>query len=215
MQPQPIPMLDLFPPKPKDIDHDTELYHLELKTIPELNLTHIWEQVMQAHSPLNLGDQELCSKGSHSHSTHTSKMQLDLLELGGSDLDELADVDNMEYNPATYGLLPKLFIQEQLLVKVAKLGYLANLNNCPYCHSPCLDPSGRLYSIFQHIPLIPQLQALFWNQARFLKMLYWSEFQQSGTHVRDVFDAILYELLCTTRVVVDGVEQPYQHFEDF
>ncbi|GAB1520978.1 hypothetical protein RhiTH_004067 [Rhizoctonia solani] len=122
MQPQPIPMLDLFPPKPKDIDHDTELYHLELKTIPELNLTHIWEQVMQARSPLDLGDQELCSKGSCSHSTHTSRTPLDLLELGGSDLDELADVDNMEYNPATYGLLPKLFIWEQLLVKVAKLG---------------------------------------------------------------------------------------------
>ncbi|KAF8756240.1 hypothetical protein RHS01_04737 [Rhizoctonia solani] len=122
MQPQPIPMLDLFPPKPKDIDHDTELYHLELETTPELNLTHIWEQVMQARSPLDLGDQELCSKGSCSHSTHTSRMPLDLLELGGSDLDELADVDNVEYNPATYGLPPKLFIWEQLLVKVAKLG---------------------------------------------------------------------------------------------
>ncbi|KAF8674983.1 Transposase family tnp2 [Rhizoctonia solani] len=292
MQPQPIPMPDLFPPEPEDIDHDTEPYHSELETIPELNLTHIWEQVMRARSPLDLGDQELRSEGSRSHSTHTSKTPLDSLELGGSDSDESADVDNVEYNPATYGLPPESFIREQLLVKVAKLarttigpddldtirdfnffvrektavrtheamrrtycrsetktkipslksirtrmlalsalkpvkyhccknscvcyaGYLANLNDCPYCHSPRLDPSGRPYSIFQHIPLIPQLRALFRNRATFLKMLYRSEFQRSGTHVRDVFDAVLYELLCATRVVVDGVEQPYRHFEDF
>ncbi|QRW24316.1 12-oxophytodienoate reductase 2 [Rhizoctonia solani] len=74
-----------FPPEPEDIDHDTEPYHSELETIPELNLTHIWEQVMRARSPLDLGDQELRSEGSRSHSTHTSKTPLDSLELGGSD----------------------------------------------------------------------------------------------------------------------------------
>ncbi|KEP45893.1 transposase family Tnp2 protein, partial [Rhizoctonia solani 123E] len=94
-------------------------------------------------------------------------------------------------------------------------GYLADLEECPYCHTLRLNASGRPYAVFHHIPLIPQLKALLRNRTTFEKMQYRANFKRSATHIRDAFDAILYEILCATRVVVDGVEQPYRHFEDF
>ncbi|KAL5633925.1 hypothetical protein ACGC1H_005949 [Rhizoctonia solani] len=280
----PILAAPIQPPS-EDSDEDTIPYNPELETIPELNLTDIWEQVMQVREPVNLGDQELRSESS---GTHTS---LDSSGTEGSDSDESVDA-NVAYDPATYGLLPGASIRGHILIKVAKqarttigpddldtirdfnffvrektavrtheamqrtycrgdthtkipslksirtrmlalsalkpveyhscrnscicyAGYLADLTSCPYCHSPRLDPSSRPYAIFQHIPLIPQLLALFRNRTTFLAMLYRANFQRSGTHIRDVFDGVLYEILRAARVVIDGVEQPYQHFEDF
>ncbi|KAG8680389.1 hypothetical protein FRC11_002561, partial [Ceratobasidium sp. 423] len=104
----------LFPPESEDMEHDTKPYHSELETIPELDLTNIWEQVMQVRNPVDLGGQVLHSESSGSHGTQTS---LDLSEFKGSDSDESADVDGVEYNPATYGLPPESFIHEQLLVE--------------------------------------------------------------------------------------------------
>ncbi|KAF8752619.1 Transposase family tnp2 [Rhizoctonia solani] len=224
---------------------------------------------MQARAPIVLGDQEL-TEDFDSNTARSSQVSGDIPAPGGSDLDQSADIDGVEYDPATYGLAPRAFVCAPLLVKVAKLapstlspnnldtiwdfnhfvrqkttpqghldsmlalsalkpveyhccknscvcyaGYLANLVDCPYCHTPRLNSSGRPYAVFQHIPLIPQLRALFWNPETYRKLLYRANFIRSQTHIRDVFDGIMYQTLCSTPVVIDGAEKPYCHFEDF
>ncbi|GAB1527048.1 hypothetical protein RhiTH_010223 [Rhizoctonia solani] len=227
---------------------NTQNRHSELENIPELDLSHVWEEVMQARAPIVLGDQEL-TEDFDSNTARLSQVSGDIPAPGGSDLDQSADIDGVEYDPATYGLAPRAFVCAPLLVKVAKLapstlspddldtirdfnhfvrqkttvrtheamqklycrmetkteipslkairtrmlalsalkpveyhccknscvcyaGYLANLVDCPYCHTPRLNSSGRPYAVFRHIPLIPQLRALFWNPETYRKLLY-------------------------------------------
>jgi hypothetical protein len=75
---------------------------------------------------VDLGDQELTSGDSCSGacSTKSSQVLLDLSDFEKTVLDELADIDGVEYNPATYGLAPQSFVCQQLLVKIAELGML-------------------------------------------------------------------------------------------
>jgi hypothetical protein len=118
-----IPILPPLPPifdPPNEYmgDGNTELYNPELEPIPESNLAHVWEQVMQVHEPIILGDQELRSESSGSHGTRSS----DSSGLEEGDSDESADGDAVEYNPATYGLSPQSVISGELWIKVAKQG---------------------------------------------------------------------------------------------
>ncbi|CAE6441230.1 unnamed protein product [Rhizoctonia solani] len=94
-------------------------------------------------------------------------------------------------------------------------GYLKDLNECPYCHSLRLNPAGAPYAIFSFIPLIPQLLAMFRNPATYNKMLYRSQHIKDGEAIKDIFDGLLYEFLCKSRVFVDGEQLPFKHFEDF
>ena len=94
-------------------------------------------------------------------------------------------------------------------------GYLKDFTDCPYCHTPRLNHAGAPYSIFSYIPLIPQLLALFRNLATYEELLHRSKHQKDGKTIKDVFDGLLYEFLCGTRVSVDGKKMPFKHFEDF
>ncbi|GAB1525326.1 hypothetical protein RhiTH_008484 [Rhizoctonia solani] len=75
---------------------------------------------MQARAPIVLGDQELTADFD-SNTARLSQVLGDIPAPGGSDLDQSADIDGVEYDPATYGLAPQAFVCAPLLVKVAKL----------------------------------------------------------------------------------------------
>ncbi|KAF8679883.1 Transposase family tnp2 [Rhizoctonia solani] len=94
-------------------------------------------------------------------------------------------------------------------------GYLSNISECPYCRSPRLNPAGAPYAVFSHIPLTPQLLAMFRNPSTYEKMLYRSRHLKDGEIIKDVFDGLLYEYLRQTSVSVDGEKFPFKHFEDF
>ncbi|CEL61297.1 hypothetical protein RSOLAG1IB_12422 [Rhizoctonia solani AG-1 IB] len=94
-------------------------------------------------------------------------------------------------------------------------GYLNDILECPYCHSPCLNPAGAPYAVFSHIPLTPQLLVMFRNPLTYEKLLYRSRHLKDSKTIKDVFDGLLYEYLCKTCVSVDGKRFPFKHFEDF
>ncbi|KAF8688032.1 Transposase family tnp2, partial [Rhizoctonia solani] len=94
-------------------------------------------------------------------------------------------------------------------------GYLNNISECPYCRSPRLNPAGAPYAVFSHIPLTPQLLAMFRNPSTYEKMLYCLRHLKDGEIIKDVFDGLLYEYLRQTCVSVDGEKFPFKHFEDF
>ncbi|CAE6447339.1 unnamed protein product, partial [Rhizoctonia solani] len=112
----PLPPADSPPVEYMD-NGDTEPYNSDLEAIPESNLAHIWEQVMQVHEPIVLGNQELRSESS---GTHTSQISSGSSGLEESNTDESADGDAVEYNPATYRLSPQSFIRGELWIKIAK-----------------------------------------------------------------------------------------------
>ncbi|QRW26221.1 Transposase family Tnp2 protein [Rhizoctonia solani] len=155
-------------------------------------LSHVWEEVMQARAPIVLGDQELTADFD-SNTAQLSQVLGDIPAPGGSDLDQSADIDGVEYDPATYSLAPQAFVCAPLLVKVAKLA--------PSTLSP-----NNLDTIWDFNHFVRQ---------KTTRLLYQANFVRSKTHIQDVFDAILYETLCSTPVVISGVEQLYNHFEDF
>jgi hypothetical protein len=106
------------------VDQSSDTQILELEEIPELDLTGLWEQVMQARTPVDLGDQELTSGDSSSgtRNARSSQVSLENSELENTISDASADIDGVEYNPATYGLTPQSFVRQRLLVKVAEMG---------------------------------------------------------------------------------------------
>lgn len=93
-------------------------------------------------------------------------------------------------------------------------GYLRNLGECPYCHTPQLNPSGNPYSTFWYIPLILQLIALFSNPITAALLLYWANYESDGVTIKDIFDSLFYAELCRTFVTIDGVEMAFRFFQD-
>ncbi|KAG8737147.1 hypothetical protein FRC10_008502 [Ceratobasidium sp. 414] len=97
---------------------------------------------------------------------------------------------------------------------VCYTGYLSNLQQCPHCATPRLDPSGNPYSTYWHIPLIPQLLALFCNPATAKLLKYRTNYTRNDLNINDIFDSNYYNKLHEMFVNIEGQEQAYQFFED-
>lgn len=94
-------------------------------------------------------------------------------------------------------------------------GYLRDLGQCPHCNAPRLNPSGNPYSTFQHIPLIPQLLALYCNPITAEMLKYRANYKiDDKSTIEDIYDGARYQELRDSFVTIDGVEQPYRFFED-
>ncbi|KAF8597129.1 hypothetical protein BDV93DRAFT_513594 [Ceratobasidium sp. AG-I] len=82
----------------------------ELTPIPEIDLSMVWEQVMRLPDP----ESEFCNRSLTPSEESTSSLE--------TIMEEEEDEEEVEYNPATYGLSPDSLIRERLLVEVAKNG---------------------------------------------------------------------------------------------
>jgi hypothetical protein len=94
----------------------------------------------------------------------------------------------------------------------------AELDACPYCDSPRYR-AGTATPVkqFQHIPLIPQLKALYGGRHMAEAMLYRSKHHDNNTNdaagtMDDIYDSALYRALRKTPVVVNGCILPYTYF---
>jgi hypothetical protein len=93
-------------------------------------------------------------------------------------------------------------------------GYLRDLDECPHCNTPCLNPAGRPYSIFTYFSLIPQLRALYRNKNTCEKLMYRANYKVNNDSIEDIFDGERYKELKETFVFIDGEEQDYRVLED-
>jgi hypothetical protein len=97
---------------------------------------------------------------------------------------------------------------------VAYTGDYVLLEACPFCKEPRYTHDRRVRRTFKYIPLIPRLQSFFEKPALIEKMSYRHQFKHHPERIRDVFDSTHYQNLLHQRVVVDGVERPYNFFSD-
>ena len=97
---------------------------------------------------------------------------------------------------------------------IAYTGKYKLLENCPFCHQPRFTRNQRVQRSFNYIPLIPQIQGFFQKPSMIQKMTYREHFAHDPNSIRDVFDCTHYRNLLHRKVIVDGVERPYNHFSD-
>ncbi|KAB5591793.1 hypothetical protein CTheo_4785 [Ceratobasidium theobromae] len=97
---------------------------------------------------------------------------------------------------------------------VCYTGYMADLDQCPHCNVPRLNPTGRPWSTFSYIPLIPQLRALYRNKKTCESLMYRANYKGNNEKIEDVFDGDRYKELREKYVTIDGEEQTYRFFED-
>jgi hypothetical protein len=93
------------------------------------------------------------------------------------------------------------------------LGKYADLNACPICAEPRLNPAGKARRSFRYTPLIPQLQGLFQRASSIKNMGYRAETEAThdpGTYT-DIFDGENYRTLRNTQVRED---RDYKFFDD-
>lgn len=94
-------------------------------------------------------------------------------------------------------------------------GPYENLNFCPFpdCREPRYDESGKPRMQFQHLPIIPRLQAMFLNRD-VIQLLDYRTTRTPGDSMSDVFDGKLYRELCEKFVRVDGQTFDHKYFQD-
>ncbi|KAJ7208372.1 hypothetical protein GGX14DRAFT_295765, partial [Mycena pura] len=88
----------------------------------------------------------------------------------------------------------------------------ADLDACPYCSEPRLDSRGRPRAVFEYIPIIPRLQALFADKKTCEELLYRANCHKRTT-ISDVFDSLSYRRLCQCHVRVDGEIFSHRYFD--
>ena len=93
-------------------------------------------------------------------------------------------------------------------------GYLSELAQCLHCNALQLNSSGNPYSTFQHIPLIPQLLALYCNPTTAELLKYRANYKSNNSTIKDIYDGNRYRELCNSYVTMDDVKQSYRFFED-
>ena len=97
-------------------------------------------------------------------------------------------------------------------------GPYEDLDHCPFpeCNEPRYDEYGQPRMRFQHLPIVPRLQAMFLNDDT-IKLLDYRTTRSSGgdpDSMSDVFDGQLYRDLCNTFIRVDGKTFDRKYFED-
>lgn len=97
-------------------------------------------------------------------------------------------------------------------------GKYETLDHCPFpdCHEPRYDASGKPRFQFQHLPVTPQLQALFRNKDTTNLLHYCSNYisNPNKNKISDVFDGKLYQELCGQYVKAEGITYSHKYFED-
>ena len=97
-------------------------------------------------------------------------------------------------------------------------GKYKTLDRCPFtdCNEPRHDESGRPRKMFQYLPIIPRLIALFRDKATAEKMGYRHTYceKRDSEKVTDVFNGAMYHDLCEQEVTVNGKTLPHQYFSD-
>ncbi|KAJ7215162.1 hypothetical protein C8J57DRAFT_982072, partial [Mycena rebaudengoi] len=98
---------------------------------------------------------------------------------------------------------------------MAYTGHLASLERCLHCHEARFDAQTKPRRIYQYIPLIPRLVALYTNQELAEKLqTYRADFVSEPGKVRDVFDGSHYQSLLGKLVTVLGKELAHKFFSD-
>lgn len=91
----------------------------------------------------------------------------------------------------------------------------SKLKRCPFCHEPRRDRNGKPRKIFQYIPLIPRLVALYANAEHSEKLQsYRADFEPNPNCVTDVFDGTHYDDLRKSYVTVNGKTLNHKFFSD-
>jgi hypothetical protein len=92
------------------------------------------------------------------------------------------------------------------------------LDRCPFpdCNEPRRDENGRPRKVFQYLPIIPRLIALFLDKATAANMDYRHKHHEGRDteSVTDVFDGALYRELCEQEVTANGKTYSHRYFSD-
>ncbi|KAB5588019.1 Transposase family Tnp2 protein [Ceratobasidium theobromae] len=92
-------------------------------------------------------------------------------------------------------------------------GPFKDLSECLECNAPQSQGSSSR-ALFEYMPLIPQLRALFCNPKTRQTMEYRHNYKSDNSVIRDIFDGKQYHELRHSHVTIDGQRQPYKYFED-
>lgn len=87
---------------------------------------------------------------------------------------------------------------------IAYTGEYEALTTCPHCRHARYQDSGKPYSIFEYLPIIPRLQAFFKSPKMVEELLYRKQYLHEPGSFADIFDGSYYCDLLNTRISVDG-----------
>jgi hypothetical protein len=99
---------------------------------------------------------------------------------------------------------------------IAYTGSLQRLEFCPHCKTPQRDEHGKT-APYLTLPLSPQIASLLAASGKTCEVMKYNiEMLESfePSKIRDIHDALAVRSLLGKRVIVDGVEQQHQYFED-
>ncbi|EUC55299.1 transposase family Tnp2 protein, partial [Rhizoctonia solani AG-3 Rhs1AP] len=118
------------------------------------------------------------------------------------------------YQPIDSPLGTRIPSIKRLRSRAPFIGYLAEMETCPICHEPRLDPTAKPRNIFTTIPLIPQLQSLLACPVTAEKMRYRHTYTNINDTMDDIFNSRRYLELRNLHVVIDGKPMPYKYFQE-
>jgi hypothetical protein len=104
------------PSAPLEVPRDG--WDMETESIPEVDLSNIWDEVLRVRPTLDIGDEPRSSlQGTNDAGSFVSARE-------SEKTDHSIDDEEVIYNPATDGLSPESLLKERFLVDVAKNGKL-------------------------------------------------------------------------------------------